>query len=275
MIHRALLGSIERFFAILLEHYAGAFPVWLSPVQVVGIPVADAVRRLPRRRHRPAQGRGVRAEVDHSDDRMQKKIRNAHQGEGARSSSSRAKRIARPARSASASATAPRTTACRSTTPSQRIRVVDRRTTRRSHGMARLSIDDYDGRREDDRGRPRCASTTPATSPACPTSSSGSGPRTGWSTSRTASSRGERRVPVLRRADAERRGGLIVARGEHAYVLLNLFPYNSGHLLVCPYRHVALYDEATPEEVAEIGQLTQTAMRVIRRSRTPTASTSA
>ncbi|WP_426515106.1 threonine--tRNA ligase [Diaminobutyricibacter sp. McL0618] len=75
MIHRALLGSIERFFAILLEHYAGAFPVWLSPVQVVGIPVADAygpflddvVARL--------RARGVRAEVDHSDDRMQKKIR--------------------------------------------------------------------------------------------------------------------------------------------------------------------------------------------------------
>jgi ATP adenylyltransferase len=57
---------------------------------------------------------------------------------------------------------------------------------------------------------------------------------------------------------------LIVARGEHAYVLLNLFPYNSGHLLVCPYRHVATYDEATNGEVAEIGSLTQTAMRVLR-----------
>ncbi|WP_345764604.1 HIT family protein [Diaminobutyricibacter sp. McL0608] len=56
---------------------------------------------------------------------------------------------------------------------------------------------------------------------------------------------------------------LIVARGTFAYVILNLFPYNSGHLLVCPYRHVAMYDEATPEEVAEIGSLTQTAMRVI------------
>ncbi|HEX5729160.1 threonine--tRNA ligase [Microbacterium sp.] len=75
MIHRALMGSIERFFAILLEHYAGAFPVWLSPVQVVGIPVAEEyseylveiVGRLRRE--------GVRAEVDHSDDRMQKKIR--------------------------------------------------------------------------------------------------------------------------------------------------------------------------------------------------------
>ncbi len=57
--------------------------------------------------------------------------------------------------------------------------------------------------------------------------------------------------------------GLIVARGKTAFVLLNLFPYNSGHLLVCPYRHIATYDLATPEEVAEIGDLTQTAMRVI------------
>lgn len=60
--------------------------------------------------------------------------------------------------------------------------------------------------------------------------------------------------------DAE---SLIVARGTHAFVLLNLYPYNSGHLLVCPYRHVSTYDLATDEEVAEIGSLTQTAMRVL------------
>ncbi|MFZ2964584.1 MAG: HIT domain-containing protein [Rhodoglobus sp.] len=65
-------------------------------------------------------------------------------------------------------------------------------------------------------------------------------------------------APTLADEDA-----LIVHRGEHAYVLLNLYPYNSGHLLVCPYRHVATYDEATPEEVAEIGSLTQEAMRVL------------
>jgi len=58
--------------------------------------------------------------------------------------------------------------------------------------------------------------------------------------------------------------GLIVARGEHAYVLLNLFPYNSGHLLVCPYRHIPSYDLASEDEVAEIGTLTQIAMNVLR-----------
>ena len=66
-------------------------------------------------------------------------------------------------------------------------------------------------------------------------------------------------APTL--ADEE---SLIVARGTHAYVLLNLFPYNSGHMLVCPYRHVSLYDEATDEEAVEIASLTQIAMRVAR-----------
>lgn len=58
--------------------------------------------------------------------------------------------------------------------------------------------------------------------------------------------------------------GLIVARGKTAFVVLNLFPYNSGHLLVCPARHIATYDLASAEEVAEIGQLSQSAMRVLR-----------
>ena len=75
MIHRALFGSIERFFAILLEHYAGAFPVWLSPVQVVGIPVAEEYADYLGEVIDQLKVEGVRAELDHSDDRMQKKIR--------------------------------------------------------------------------------------------------------------------------------------------------------------------------------------------------------
>ena len=75
MIHRALFGSIERFFGVLTEHYAGAFPAWLAPVQVVGIPVsgdqAEYVAEVAAR----LRGAGLRVEVDDSDDRMQKKIR--------------------------------------------------------------------------------------------------------------------------------------------------------------------------------------------------------
>ncbi len=75
MIHRALLGSIERFFAILLEHYAGAFPVWLSPVQVVGIPVAEEYEGYLGEIVAQLKVDGVRAQLDSSDGRMQKKIR--------------------------------------------------------------------------------------------------------------------------------------------------------------------------------------------------------
>ncbi|GGO82484.1 threonine--tRNA ligase [Wenjunlia tyrosinilytica] len=77
MIHRALFGSIERFFGVLVEHYAGAFPAWLAPVQVVGIPITD--EHVPYLQEVAARLRkhGIRVEVDSSDDRMQKKIRTA------------------------------------------------------------------------------------------------------------------------------------------------------------------------------------------------------
>ncbi|GAA3564879.1 threonine--tRNA ligase [Amycolatopsis ultiminotia] len=75
MIHRALFGSIERFFGVLTEHYAGAFPAWLSPVQVVGIPItADQVEYL-QGVEKALRAKGIRVEIDASDDRMQKKIR--------------------------------------------------------------------------------------------------------------------------------------------------------------------------------------------------------
>jgi threonyl-tRNA synthetase len=77
MVHRALFGSIERFFAVLLEHYAGAFPPWLAPVQVEGIPISDAHIDYLEGIAEQMRSQGIRIEVDSSDDRMQKKIRNA------------------------------------------------------------------------------------------------------------------------------------------------------------------------------------------------------
>jgi threonyl-tRNA synthetase len=77
MIHRALFGSMERFFAVLLEHYAGAFPPWLAPVQVVGIPVTDDHQEYLAGVAGRLREQGIRVEVDTADDRMQKKIRNA------------------------------------------------------------------------------------------------------------------------------------------------------------------------------------------------------
>ena len=77
MIHRALFGSIERFFGVLTEHYAGAFPPWLAPVQVRGIPVAEAFNEYLSGVAQEMKRAGIRVELDSSDDRMQKKIRNA------------------------------------------------------------------------------------------------------------------------------------------------------------------------------------------------------
>jgi threonyl-tRNA synthetase len=79
MIHRALFGSIERFFGVLTEHYAGAFPAWLAPVQVVGIPIRDDHGDYLQSFVDKLRAEGIRAEVDLSDDRMQKKIRTAQQ----------------------------------------------------------------------------------------------------------------------------------------------------------------------------------------------------
>jgi threonyl-tRNA synthetase len=77
MIHRALFGSIERFFGVLTEHYAGAFPAWLAPVQVRGIPVAEAFEPYLKDLVKQFKNAGIRVDIDISDDRMQKKIRNA------------------------------------------------------------------------------------------------------------------------------------------------------------------------------------------------------
>ena len=77
MIHSAKFGSIERFIGVLTEHYAGAFPAWLSPVQVRVVPVAEAFDEYVDTVAQRLRERGIRVEVDHSDDRFGKKIRNA------------------------------------------------------------------------------------------------------------------------------------------------------------------------------------------------------
>jgi threonyl-tRNA synthetase len=77
MVHRALLGSMERFFGVLVEHYGGAFPVWLSPVQAVLIPIADRHAEYAHEVARALSAEGLRVEVDDRDDRMKAKIRDA------------------------------------------------------------------------------------------------------------------------------------------------------------------------------------------------------
>jgi threonyl-tRNA synthetase len=79
MIHRALFGSVERFFGVLTEHYAGAFPAWLAPVQVVGIPIAERHEDYLRDVVARLKANGLRAELDASDERMQNKIRRAQE----------------------------------------------------------------------------------------------------------------------------------------------------------------------------------------------------
>jgi threonyl-tRNA synthetase len=80
MVHRALLGSIERFFGVLVEHYAGAFPVWLAPVQAVVIPISDRHNEYARKVGAELQASGVRTKVDDSSERMNQRIRQAQLG---------------------------------------------------------------------------------------------------------------------------------------------------------------------------------------------------
>jgi threonyl-tRNA synthetase len=79
MVHRALLGSMERFFGVLIEHYAGAFPVWLCPVQAVLIPITDAQAAYCKAVAERLKAAGIRAEVDASSSRMAYKIREAQE----------------------------------------------------------------------------------------------------------------------------------------------------------------------------------------------------
>ena len=165
MIHSAKFGSIERFLGVLVEHYAGAFPVWLAPVQALGIPVADEYDEYLGASSSRMREQGIRTELDASDDRLPKKIRNARRPR-CPTCSSRARTTARPARSRSATATDRRRTACRSTTRSPRS-PRDRRPPpglTRGHGSRRLAASHLSRRGERPPGNsPRASHDTPTT----------------------------------------------------------------------------------------------------------------
>ncbi len=251
MIHRALLGSVERFFAILLEHYAGDFPLWLAPSQVVGVPVAEQYGDYLDNVIAQLREAGVRADVDHSDDRMQKKIRNhttakvpviligREQDRAAGTVSFRFPRRDAGERRPGGGC---------GTSDQRRHRLARARAEGRGPGVT-------EGERPlEDAGR---LAGVPDEFQRL------------WTPHRMAYIQAgpeplREECPFCEAPKFPDEERLVVARGETAYVLLNLFPYNSGHLLVCPYRHIATYDQATPAEVAEIGALTQTAMRVLR-----------
>ena len=228
MIHRALFGSIERFFAVLLEHYAGAFPPWLAPVQVVGIPITDAhVDYLARVARPAARGRGSGSRSTASDDRMQKKIRNAQQQKVPYMLIAGDEDVAAGAVS---------------------FRYRDGS---QNNGVA---VDEA------------VAEIVAAVEPPRSRSERADGP-TGsaawdrlWTPHRMAYIRGENK-PTHDEAGDEcpfcaaparttRRPGRRARRARCTRVL-NLYPYNAGHLMVCPYRHVADYTEL---DAAEVGR---------------------
>ena len=250
MIHSAKFGSIERFFGVLTEHYAGAFPAWLAPVQVVGIPVTDEqvpyltdVALQAAGQGHPGRGRRLRRPDAEEDPHGQ-------QAEGA---------FVFIAGATDAEAGA---VSFRYRDGSQRNGVpVDDAVEQVAEWIAaRHNADptaESGGVRRDERRRTATGSRSPTTAArrrlrapldAVP---DGLHPRRGEADRRP-------RLPVLRDPDVSDEDGLIVARGSTVFAVLNLYPYNAGHLMLVPYRHVPDYTDLTAEEVAEVGAFTQT-----------------
>ena len=261
MIHSAKFGSIERFFGVLTEHYAGAFPAWLAPVQVVGIPITDEqvpyltdVARQLRARGHPGRDRRLRradAEEDPHRQQAEDPVRAARRRDRRRG---RRGLLPLPRRVA-----AQRRPRGRGGRPGRRLgrgapqhRPHGGRPGGRSMaglGSPRSSVDHLRRRRRRARRRP----------------SSTSGRRTGWPTSAVRASPRGARLPVLHRSRRwATRTGSSWPGGRRSTPSSTSIPYNAGHLMLVPYRHVPDYTDLTADEVAELGAFTQTAMRAVR-----------
>ena len=260
MIHRALFGSIERFFGILTEHYAGAFPAWLAPVQVVGIPVADGHVAYLEGVAAQLKSHGIRVEVDASDDRMAKKIvnhtnqkvpfmllagdRDVEAGAVSFRFGDRTQINGVPRDEAVA--------AIAEWIARPRKRRSDSRTgqgghTRRDREATSATIVDHGVGEPDHLQRLWTPHRMNYIAEA---------PMKGGS---AASTQPFTDIPTMSDED-----GLVVARGELVYVVLNLYPYNPGHSMVVPYRRVSELEDLTDEESAELMAFTQKVIRVMK-----------
>ena len=218
-------------------------------MQVVGIPIADAHVPYLEKVAARLREQGIRVEVDASDDRMQKKIRTAQRQKVPFMLIAGDDDVAAGAVS---------------------FRYRDGVAEERRPGGGR------DRRDRHRRARPRpgvgpCPTPTRTeSSRESPTPSAGCGRRTGWPTSRARTSRQARARTRAARSDRAPKlsddEGLIVARGELVYAVLNLYPYNAGHVLICPYRHVADYTDLTQAETAEFSEFTKRAVGALRQA---------
>ncbi len=259
MIHRALFGSIERFFGVLLEHYAGAFPAWLAPHQVVGIPVADDFAGHLDSVTQKLRERGIRAEVDHSDDRMQKKIRN-------HTTSKVPFMLLAGARDVEADAVSFRFldgTQVNGVPVAEAVDIIDAWVSER--------INEQPSEETVAARRGKTGSDYVDTGVGTPDHLERlwAPYRSTYITSQP--SGGRSKDPFLEAPQLSDEDGLIVARGETVYALLNLYPYNSGHLMVVPYRKVAELEELTARESAELMEFAQKAVRALKAVSRPEA----
>ena len=268
LIHRALFGSIERFFGILTEHYAGAFPAWLAPVQVVGIPVADDHVAYLKDLAAELTSQAVRVEVDASDDRMAKKIVN-HTNQKVPFMLLAGDRDVEAGAVSFRFADRTQINGVPGNWPSRRSvagsTVVRTRCRQRAQSLATSGptvvewtvTDELVDSGTGDRDRLQRLWTPHRMSYIVET------PRP-----RDSKQAAEPFTAIPELPDEE---GLVVARGELVYAALNLYPYNPGHLMVVPYRRVSELEDLTEAESAELMAFTQRAIRVIKAVSRPDA----